>query len=391
MLNMGWVDFAKSDRDIVMSVLRQLSEPGAVDELGIGTIRDAFSDILFPGISTIQTRAKYLFLIPYICLELERNGKLLPQEFITALEQNELDLIDTLDVNGAEGVIGSRSRQTLRRKPSSIYWSALRTYGIFSEAATLSEYATLSWAKHNTALLHKTSGRRKSDNDDDAADDSDVGKAGASFWRIPIPVQGWRESVTIDLTNAEAVFLKEKIVSTPKTKDSLFALILRKNRHDFTEFTDFDEIDSLQGIMPAKMQSDYTLARDFSRFIYGAQVRYNVIYSERRNAVANKLWEDYINRRPKLNLNEIMARFKPKASVMRFLKQFGTSLGDSDALDALIIRREKELKSFSRSKLANKEVYQYNDNNVNMSPLTYRLSYVQRIVQDIFDGVGRDA
>lgn len=49
MLNLGWVDFSKSDRDTVLSVLRQLTESGAMDELGIGTVRDAFADILFPG------------------------------------------------------------------------------------------------------------------------------------------------------------------------------------------------------------------------------------------------------------------------------------------------------------------------------------------------------
>jgi hypothetical protein len=35
-----------------------LSDPGMVDELGIGSIRDPFSDTLSVGISTIQTRAK---------------------------------------------------------------------------------------------------------------------------------------------------------------------------------------------------------------------------------------------------------------------------------------------------------------------------------------------
>ena len=33
MLSIGWVDFSKSDRDIALSVLRLLSEQGAVDEL----------------------------------------------------------------------------------------------------------------------------------------------------------------------------------------------------------------------------------------------------------------------------------------------------------------------------------------------------------------------
>ena len=37
----------------------------ALDELGIGLIRDGFSDLFFPGTSTIQTRAKYFFIVPY--------------------------------------------------------------------------------------------------------------------------------------------------------------------------------------------------------------------------------------------------------------------------------------------------------------------------------------
>ena len=88
---------------MVLSALRQLTEPGAVDELGVGTIRDGFSDILFPGTSTIQTRAKYLFIISYICLELERGKKLLPE----ALEQGELDLIDTSPLMVLRALSGS--------------------------------------------------------------------------------------------------------------------------------------------------------------------------------------------------------------------------------------------------------------------------------------------
>ena len=181
MLNIGWVDFSKSDRDIVLSVLRQLTEPGAMDELGIGTIRDAFSDMLFPGTSTIQTRAKYMFIIPYICLELERGGRLSPREFITSLEQEELSLIDVLAVNNADGVIGMRSRQTLRRKPSSIYWNALRTYGFFTEPLTLSEYAALFCAKRNAADYQKSKGKRNVRDEDDTADDSDTGKSGTAL------------------------------------------------------------------------------------------------------------------------------------------------------------------------------------------------------------------
>lgn len=56
-MQIGWVDFSKTERDKVVSILRLLGTQTALDELGIGTVRDAFSDMLFPGISTLQTRA----------------------------------------------------------------------------------------------------------------------------------------------------------------------------------------------------------------------------------------------------------------------------------------------------------------------------------------------
>ncbi|WP_269522421.1 DUF6361 family protein [Coraliomargarita parva] len=55
----GWIDFSSEHREKMRAAIDCLSTPGAIDELGIGTIRDAFADILFPGVSTIQTRPKY--------------------------------------------------------------------------------------------------------------------------------------------------------------------------------------------------------------------------------------------------------------------------------------------------------------------------------------------
>jgi hypothetical protein len=391
MLNIGWVDFSKSDRDIVFNVLRGLNEPGAVDELGIGTIRDGFSDILFPGTSTIQTRAKYLFIIPYICMELEGLRKLSPREFIASLEQRELDLIDVLAVNDAEGIIGQRSRQTLRRKPSSIYWSAIRTFGFISEPVTLSEYAELFHARKTASEQQKGLGKRKSRHEEDTTDDSDTGMSGTVFWRVPMFKKDWRDNLNIELTIDEAAYLRKQITSMPGTRNSLLALVLRENRFDFTEYESFTDIDALQSLMPPEMLTDYRLARDFSRFIYGAQVRYNVIYSGGRNKRANELWAQYIEEKPTVNLAAIEIRLKPRISVMRFLKAYQAMIDNENELDELIILREKALKGQDRAKLTNTEIYQYDDNSVNMIPLVYRLPNVRRIVKDIFEGEGNNA
>ncbi|MGV6995965.1 hypothetical protein ACUZ9P_08710 [Desulfovibrio sp. QI0430] len=177
----------------------------------------------------------------------------------------------------------------------------------------------------------------------------------------------------------------------PDTRDSLLALILREKRLDFTEYESFDDIDALQGLMPPQMLRDYQLARDFARFILGAQIRYNVIYSNKQNEDANERWNLYLQKRPMVSLEEIEARLKPRSNVMKFLRAYQKAIGNECELDNLIIQREKDIKDAARSKLTNKCLYQYDGESINMEALTYRLPYVQRIVRDIFGGVTRNA
>ena len=143
-MNIGWIDFSKEQRNRVMSVINLLSEPDAIDELGVGIVRDAFSDIFFPGTSTIQTRAKYLLIVPYLLAELERNKRMTPEIFINLLFEQELDLIDVLKQTGENGIIGETAGRKLKRKPSEIYWNGIRTFNIFTGGKmSLHDYARI--------------------------------------------------------------------------------------------------------------------------------------------------------------------------------------------------------------------------------------------------------
>ena len=51
-MELGWIDFSREERNKVMATLDLLSTTTALDELGIGTLRDRYADILFPGISS---------------------------------------------------------------------------------------------------------------------------------------------------------------------------------------------------------------------------------------------------------------------------------------------------------------------------------------------------
>ena len=75
LMELGWIDFSKTERSKILSVLDLLGEKGVLDELGVSPIRDAYSNLFFPGTSTIQTRAKYFFIVPYAFRDLEFNNQ----------------------------------------------------------------------------------------------------------------------------------------------------------------------------------------------------------------------------------------------------------------------------------------------------------------------------
>lgn len=63
-MELGWIDFSKTERSKILSVLDLLGEKGVLDEFGISQIRDSYFDLFFHGTSPIQTRSKYFFIVP---------------------------------------------------------------------------------------------------------------------------------------------------------------------------------------------------------------------------------------------------------------------------------------------------------------------------------------
>ncbi len=70
-----WLDYFEHERRQAMEVIDLFGEDETRDELGLGTIRDAFADLLFPGTSTIQTRARYFLFVPWAFRDLERRRR----------------------------------------------------------------------------------------------------------------------------------------------------------------------------------------------------------------------------------------------------------------------------------------------------------------------------
>lgn len=179
-MQLGWVDFSKEDRQKALDVLNLLSEQGAVDELEIGIVRDAFANYFFPGTSTIQTREKYFLIVPYVLKEAVTGsyGKE-TKRILNRIDAEEKSCAIRLleSVLDADGVIGKRvlPKGWVARKPSDIYWNGIRTYGIFCDyGLSIREYIHLA-TRLNEQKISAKFGKRNDDADENERDDADAG------------------------------------------------------------------------------------------------------------------------------------------------------------------------------------------------------------------------
>lgn len=134
----AWLDTTPEEQRIARELIALFSQTESRDELGIGQIRDTFSELLFPGTSVIQTRARYFLFVPWCYRDGKARGTSGERRRLKG-EQQERELIaaflshhDDAHSSGMKGLIGIRAGTGVKMLPSIIYWGALRRYGILT-------------------------------------------------------------------------------------------------------------------------------------------------------------------------------------------------------------------------------------------------------------------
>ena len=390
---LGWIDFSKDERNKVLNVIHLLDEQGAVDELGIGTIRDTFSDYFFPGTSTVQTRAKYFLIVPYVLME-AGSGKYGSDlsTILRRIDDEERKCRDILIKTSTDGVIGSQDPKSwVFRTPLSIYWTGIKHLGIFKEDLSVKEYIQQSINQIN---LKKTreSGNREKDAEENERDDFDAGDiTSIQFWSLDTTYHSnWREKLTIELTSEEAVFLKSQIVTNQR--GSLFAFILSNNipldKYDsFAALTE-DIRDSVDDDLRYMIE----LANSFNNLVAILTTRYNLIVFDGKNRRAQEKWDilsKNLKRRSEVDLKAVYNRLTIRNQKLRtFLLQTQALIreGDIAAVDKLIIDREISIKQPKRAKT--RRIGEYKEPNyrwIGIDILDYRFTPAKRIINDIMN------
>ncbi|MCB9831810.1 MAG: hypothetical protein H6807_04980 [Planctomycetes bacterium] len=269
--SLAWIDFSSAERARSQRILSALREPDSVDELGLGTIRDALSDALFPGTSTIQTRLAYFLMVPWIFRRLERE-RLDETRVADRARDRELALIPALKENrDHDGTIGLRSESRIKRLPSMVYWGGLRTWEIFR--------ASLSREQYLAELPDLRRRRRRLEAE--RPDDQGVDPEHLETWHdhLPEAPDDFPTAASFALRPIDAEFLLGRIQSAPRCRGSMLAWLA--GRGDGAE-GETPWLHPRLAEMPAAIRDLVELARAFSDLTQGARLLYNVLLWEGR-------------------------------------------------------------------------------------------------------------
>jgi len=418
MSSIGWIDFSSEHRARVRTVLDMLKSPGVVDELGIGVIRDSFADQLFPGVSTIQTRAKYFTLTAILIREYEKR---------TAAQKRKQSLEDYLaqeekacriqfartykDNSEGLGIIGitfgEQTDRDVQRLPSSVYWNGLRTFGIVRRDESLPEFSRYLSGVRSLKSVFGGNDRLKGD-DPDA--DEDAGP------RVLVPEvnDDYRENLSIMLTNSEATFLREQI--TANVAGSLLGQILldaaaMRQFLDLPNSATFADMSRLLFIRHLKESLRKTVehARSFWEIFEGAHIRYNVLLQQKRENSESldslvERWLEWRSTIGKFDWSNWDTEFlwqlvhehgghvreETRRFVNVWIDQARNGGGDSAACDKAVIEQEKMNKG-GRARLPPGVVDTSEGKWIGLKVLNYRLPQGRTLIEDIDRGGEADA
>ena len=398
-MELGWIDFSKTERNKILSVLDLLSQDGTLDELGIAPIRDGFSNLFFPGTSTIQTRAKYFFLVAYALKELELSDETNPNKILRELNEIERQCGEILlEQNRNEnGIIGKRSLQNgkwVKRIPADIYWAGLRKYNIFTGGnISLSEYIRASCALKKQKTTLAKLGNRNDNAEENDTDDKNAGNLfKMQFWKLPLYNDTWFENIRMQLTKAEAAFLKEQIISS--CPNTMLSHILDNDMVEVVDIETFADIESIIHKFPEEIQADFYLALDFSDFMFVVRTLYNIIVSDGQNSQANEVFEllkEEMSDRANIDIERIFNRlFVYKIDLKKFIQNIQDSMAvkDTDTMAKHIKAREIMLKGANRAKTAHPGEFNPEDW-IGGGELDYRFNNAKTIIRDIFESEGK--
>lgn len=401
---LGWIDFSKEHRDRVFSVIDMLGEPGTVDELGIGVVRDALADWLFPGISTIQTRPKYFLLLPKLIQDYVtayKNKQDVPALSIWMKEKEHAlmhELAENYNYGINNGVIGvsvAANDGELARRASSIYWNGIRMHNIIDTHYSLNDYL------HYNTLAGMIRNNSTGTETDDPDMLSELDGFGLNLQRFPAN----DEPLKLDLSREEASYLRDQFradeAGRKRPENILKHLMIYEEDATFArEAVNFEVFGNLLlegGRLSAASSHLLQIALDFAFLIHAAHIRYNVLLHRQAGVEGFDdrwlEWRDAFdlkkNTLKRFDISFLLQTIAPRTKkfTQTFLRKFYEELMEPVINEAKIdelVRNQEIINKNEKSKLASRsgEYYDW----VGIREIPYRFYQVKTIMNDLYTG-----
>lgn len=385
-MKLGYIHSNKAEQAKALQVLKMTSESVALDELGIGRIRDAFADLMFPGISTLQKHMKYFSLMPQVYRKAtekrynrlsEVRAEIVRLEKIMTKNLYEYSKIK-VGITGSE-TIGKGSGSYVKYDPAYIYNSGLQTFGILRSSQVEELIYSTSKALNNAPKVWKSDNE---DTDDDASE-----KIGLfQFCSFPQVDYDFTERCDLDLTKGDYDFIVDHILKAESCKGTLLRYLV-----DNPEIVIPEEFEDLGGCpLPEKLKDIQDLARRFADFIYMIHVRYNYIYSgyedQEMKDEFDRLLSEY--QQSGTDIDVVLAAVNLREnSGKHFCRRCADYIAAGDiningGLDQTIVNRERQVKG-SRRKIGN-PAYKYSPKSrIHYYKLSYRWGTVKEFLSEL--------
>lgn len=397
-----WLDHSERDRRRMLDFVDRFRESEARDELGFGVVQNTFADTLFPGTGTLQTRARYFLLVPWVYRYLESRG-VGSDRIWGRTRELEVRLISTLLASDdTERVIGERSRASLKRMPSSIYWQGLRAWGICQFPGSQDQYY-----RSLDAYYEGLPKSRARTDDGEPLEDSIPHN-----WHpgLPSPPRDFLYDSSLRLTRTEARYLRERIAeSNPR---SLLALLVGLDEAPGRVAFPWEH--PAYAEFPEHIHRQLHHARAFSEAVYGATLLYNLMLSEalemeadvegraealrdwavlvaQSDAIASwerdDFWELVLSEGA--NISVQTRSFIDSWIDITLSRDDATRVATNSRARALITDRELTRKR-AQARLSNRRALELWNGASGLYRLSYRWPSAHLILTDIADGLERD-
>lgn len=270
---------------------------GVVDELGIGMIRDAMSNKLFPGFSTLYTRAKYFFITPYILFEREKR-QTKHQSGMDYFHKEEVDTnriiiqyYENHPEQSGESYFGKEKKDgNLKRQPSEIYLNGIQHLHLLESNSSLEQILS----DRHSIMDELLSKDRGDDTAKEQGEDHMAGHENVSYdsnWRQFIINNGLRLTRTEaeTLRDRMQLYSKDSLIASLVVNDKLWTIYRsalkesRQSKYLDNAFIHFVE-NSINLISNEKLRKNLIKAHDMALFLHGAHIAYNIQLWSKANA-----------------------------------------------------------------------------------------------------------